>query len=96
MITNFSMPFAIRFNVFSASGLTAFMPYFSFISSAVSKMLGHGRDQSIISAAVLHGNNLPYFTSWLLGSPCVGLGQTIDFPSHLATRKNLFRIVGAP
>ena len=45
--TNFFIPRAILCMVFSARGRTALIPYFSLISSAVSKMLGHGREKSI-------------------------------------------------
>ena len=78
------MPLAIRFRVFSANGFFR------------SKMEGHGIDQSIHSAAVLHGFNLPFLTSVESGLPCVGLGQTIGIPSRRAIIKKRLRMVGAP
>ena len=76
-------PRAIRRSVFSASGFFR------------SKILGHGIDQSIISAAVRHGLSFPFITSGLSGAPCVGSGQTIGRPSRRATKKTASGIVGA-
>ena len=94
--TNFFSPLAIRSIVFGASGRTARIPYFLLISSAVSNMLGQGREKSNCVYAPTYGFNSPAFTSSLSAGPCVGSGQTIGLPSHRATIKNRFRMVGAP
>src|SRR5258708_4976638 len=83
-ITYRLVPAATRRSVLSASGFLR------------SKMLGHGTDQSMHSAAVLHGfkwlvnKSVPIFFGLVL----VGSGQTIGNPSHRATRNNRLRIVG--
>ena len=82
--------------VFSASGRTAVMPYFALICALLSKIDGHGSDQSMISAALTHGLSFPLLTSALSLGACVGCGQTMGLSSHRATRKNRFRVVGAP
>ena len=80
-MVNLSTPRMIRRMVFFASGRTAFKPYLSMISALDANTDGHGRLQSMISAALRH-----------LGSPSapvllwVGFGQAIGFPSQRATR----------
>ena len=94
--TNFLSPRAIRSIVLGASGLTARTPYFSLISCAVSKMLGQGWEKSICVYAPAYGFLMPAAASMLSAGAWVGSGHTIGRPSHRATRKNLFLIVGAP
>ena len=64
--TNFFKPLAIRSIVFGANGRTARMPYFSLISSDVSKIEGHGRLKSICVYVPTYGINSPAFTSSLV------------------------------
>lgn len=64
--TNFFKPLAIRSIVFGANGRTARMPYFSLISSDVSKIEGHGRLKSICVYVPTYGFNSPAFTSSLV------------------------------
>ncbi|SPV21805.1 Uncharacterised protein [Burkholderia gladioli] len=82
--TNFMMPRAMRRIVASFSGRSR------------SKIDGHGIVQSMQSAAVRQGANLPARTAAPFGSPCVGVGHTIGSPSRRATRKKRLRMVGAP
>lgn len=96
LITNLSTPRATRRMVLGRSGRWATSPYFSLTSSRVSKMDGHGRLQSMISAALRHGFFFPALTSSLSMGAWVGSGQTTGHPSHLAIRKNRLRVVGAP
>ena len=59
-------------------------------------MDGHGSDQSMISAALLHGFLTPAFASGLSAGAWVGSGHAMGRPSQRAMRKNLLRVVGAP
>ena len=83
-ITYRCTPRAMRRIVASASGLLR------------SKMLGHGIDQSMHSAAVRHGLSARDLTPVEPGAPCVGAGHTMGWPSQRATRNNRLRVVGAP
>ena len=96
LIVNLSTPRMMRRMVLSASGRTAAMPYRSWISSFVEKIEGHGSDQSIISAALRHGNSLPLRTSALSRGACVRSGQTISRPSQRAISTSRRLVVGAP
>ena len=96
LIVNLSTPRIIRLMVFGFSGLTAIKPYFSLISSLLSKIDGQGSVQSMISAALRQGWSSPLLTAALSRGAWVGLGHTIGFPSHRATKKNRLRVVGAP
>ena len=78
------------------SGRTARTPCFAKISAAVSKIDGHGSDQSMISAAVRHGSFRPETTSGSSGLPCVGFGHTMGRLSRRAMTNRRLRIVGAP
>ncbi len=78
------MPVAIRLHVASANGVFR------------SNMLGQGIDQSIHSAAVRQGFNLPDLTASDSGSACVCVGHLIGIPSRRAIRKKRLRIVGEP
>ncbi|OQB77822.1 MAG: hypothetical protein BWX88_05241 [Planctomycetes bacterium ADurb.Bin126] len=82
LTTNRSMPRAIRRSVASASGRFR------------SKMDGHGRLQSMHSAAARQGFR-PRASHFCRGA-WVRLGQTIFSPSQRAMRKNRFRVVGTP
>ena len=86
----------MRRMVLSASGRTDRRPYCSHISLELAKMDGHGKDQSMISAAVRQGNSLPDNTSGLSGAPCVGFGQTMGSLSRRAIRNSRLRVVGVP
>ena len=96
LIANLSTPRITRRIVLGRSGRCAESPYFSRMASRVSKMEGQGRLQSMTSAALLHGFFCPSSTSRLPAGACVGSGHTMGAPSHLATRKNRFLVVGAP
>lgn len=96
LIVNLSTPRMMRRMVLLASGRTADRPYFSLISALLSKMEGHGRDQSMISAADRQGSSFPDFTASLSLGACVGSGQQMGRPSHRAIRTNRLRVVGAP
>ena len=96
LTTNLSTPLATRRMVLGRSGRWAEMPYFSRISSRVSKMEGQGRLQSMISAALRQGSFFPVSTSGLSAGACVGSGHTMGCPSQRAIRKNRFLVVGAP
>lgn len=82
--------------VLGRRGRWAESPYFSRMASRVSKMDGHGRLQSMTSAALLHGFFRPASTSGVSAGAWVGSGHTMGSPSLLAIRKNRFRVVGAP
>ena len=96
LITNLSTPQATRRMVLGRSGRCAFRPNFSAICSRVSKMDGHGRLQSMISAALRHAFFSPALTASLSAGACVGSGHTMGRPSQRAIRKNRFLVVGAP
>ena len=66
-------------------------PCFALISSAVSKIDGHGSDQSMISAAVRQGALRPALPSGSSGLPCVGAGQTLHHSSRLLNLGAFFR-----
>src|SRR3990167_584492 len=78
------IPLAMRLQVASARGLVR------------SKMLGAGTVQSMQSAAVRQGfmpaGTLPRASGWAW----VGLGHTMGWPSHRATKNRRLRLVGAP
>ena len=95
-MVNLSTPRMIRRMVLSANGRTAFRPYFSRISALLSKMEGHGRLQSMISAALRQGFSLPLRTSSLSLGAWVRSGQTMGRPSQRAISTKRFRVVGAP
>ena len=88
--------------VASASGRTARTPNFSMISAAVSKIDGHGSDQSMISAAVRHGCKRPrainFASSGFFGSPWVRFGQMIGLAPPLVARmfEGFERQIGLP
>lgn len=57
------------------------IPYFSLISSDVSKMDGHGREKSSCVYAPTYGFSSPALTSSLSAGACVGSGQSLgSFP----------------
>ena len=96
LTTNLSTPLATRRMVLGRSGRWAERPYFSRMASRVSKTDGQGRDQSMISAALLQGFFSPASTSGLSAGAWVGSGHAIGRPSQRAIKKNRFLVVGAP
>ena len=74
----------MRAMVASASGRMARMPYLALMVGLSSKIDGQGSDQSMIVAAATQGFSRPNRTASPFGSPYVGVGQAIGFPSRRA------------